>query len=405
MKKTSLFSRIQTWFKDDHDGRWLGVILAEIGRQCPQAIDDLLHGAFGWTKRSHPHLVLEPEWSFHVGGSLRRADLAVFNDSLDGLPIALIEIKYHDKLLPETDLTRAQEVDYLAWKNAKEGEGRECLVLSRATLAIDGLSAMTWTEAARVLRKSSHNSDLVKALVEHLKEEGIVMQQIEPRALIGFIKRLVCPINGNGRLAGNLTGPQEFAKLLQNVKLLSNRFNGLFKDAWERGGRADDLPSEAKQSGSKVALVDFEISGRLKGPRERMVDEADGSINSHARAGGSVYVVARHALGNGKGWLRIGYGIWLDVDGSSSHEKGKHPKTGVYAWANCAEFEGDWIESEHKLSSFDLITVKAEDSMDKLEVHVRKQLHKVIVELLERAKSLTPKQRKAAELLLTKFAR
>jgi hypothetical protein len=40
-----------------------------------------------------------------------------------------------------------------------------------------------------------------------------------------------------------------------------------------------------------------------------MVDEDDGSINSNARAGGSVSVFAHHALGNEKGWLRIGYGI------------------------------------------------------------------------------------------------
>lgn len=404
MKKTSLFSRIQSWFKDDHDGRWLGVILAEIGHQRPQTIADLLHEAFGWNKPSHPHLVLDPEWSFHVGGSSRRADLAVFDESIDGEPIAFIEIKYHDGLLPKTDLKRAQEADYLAWKEAKEG--RNCLVLSRATLTVAGLSAMTWTQAARVLRKSSNNSDLVKALVEHLQEEGVVMQNIKPRPLIGFIKRLVCPVNGNGgRLSDNLTGPQEFGKLLQNVKLLSNRFNGLFKDAWKRAGIAGDTSGEGELSGSKVASVDFEVNARLKGARERMVDEDDGSINSSARAGGSVSVFARHALGNEKGWLRIGYGIWLDVDGSASHEKGRHPKTSVYAWANCAEFAGDWIEFEHKLSSFDLITVKAEDSMDKLESHVRSQLHKVIVELLERAKSLTPKQRKAAKLLLASFAK
>ena len=134
MKKTSLFSRIQSWFKDDHDGRWLGVILAEIGHQRPQTIADLLHEAFGWNKPSHPHLVLDPEWSFHVGGSSRRADLAVFDESIDGEPIAFIEIKYHDGLLPKTDLKRAQEADYLAWKEAKEG--RNCLVLSRATLTV-----------------------------------------------------------------------------------------------------------------------------------------------------------------------------------------------------------------------------------------------------------------------------
>ena len=141
MQKTSLFSRIQKWFKDDHDGRWLGLILAEIGHQNPQTIADLLHDAFGWSKRSHPRLVFEPEYRFVGSGNWRKADLAVFDEGVDGDPVALIEIKYHDAFLPQTESKAKQEVDYLAWKNAKKG--RECLVLSRATLNISGLSTMT----------------------------------------------------------------------------------------------------------------------------------------------------------------------------------------------------------------------------------------------------------------------
>jgi hypothetical protein len=126
-----------------------------------------------------------------------------------------------------------QADDYRHWKKAGDRRGlqRRVLLLTRDVIESDGFDAMTWTHAAHVLRKEGGRSDLVQALVEHLEEEGIVMQNIAPKPLVGFMKRLVLP-TAAGAHAGNLSGPAEFAKLLQNMKLLSARFNPLFKQAW-----------------------------------------------------------------------------------------------------------------------------------------------------------------------------
>jgi hypothetical protein len=393
----SFFTRLQSWFKADQSGRFLAHILCEVARNQPEAMRDILCEVWGLGRRSLPGLTLQAEYSFRGKRGRRYADIAVFASPADVEPLGLIEIKYRDRLTAETESRPAQLVDYADW--VATDTKRRILVLSRETLDLGEVPARTWTEMARLLRGHTSKSELVKLLVDHLEEEGIVMQKVETRAVVGFVKRLLCPRSGAGRQAGNLEGPTEFGKLLKNLQLLSDRFNGDFKRAWTLAGEQHDGD---ESRGTKVASIDFDLYPRFKeGISLPNSLHEDGTVSNNVRNGGQVDLYARHALGSGSGWLRVGYGFRIEVETSSSHEAGQLPDTYVYAWANGQEIQRQGLDllREKKLNSFELITSHAEESIDKVEQLVRQQLEKLMADLCDTPKILSPKQKMAIRSL------
>lgn len=339
-----------------------------------------------------------PEFSFEGRVGLRRADLAVFSNADDEEPTVLIEIKYRDKLIPTDGIKPAQLNDYAHWREA--GEGRHILIISREILRIPNVPTLSWTQAARLLRRHGKVSDLSKALIEHLKEEGIVMQNVDLKSLIGFLKRLLCTTNGSGVQVGNLEGPQEFSRLLRNMKLISARFNGDFKAAWKAAGAKHDKPEDP--AGTKDASIDFALIPHLfPQMKPEKIRDLDGSLNPQARDGGVVEVYARHSLGSGKGWLRVGYGFSIEVNKTMSAEKSHLPIAHLYAWAVNEEFsKGSNPYSEIKIRSVELISSNAEDSVDKVDLLASEQLLKVLKNLQSTSTTLTAKQKMAVKLII-----
>lgn len=394
----SFFSRIQSWFSGSFHGRYLAYILAEIGKYHPALIQELVCTTCKIDKKSLRRPRFVPEFAFEGKVGYRRADLAVFAGDADDEPAVLIEIKYKDKLTPGDEVKPAQLDDYCHWREA--GEGRHFLVLSREMLRIPTVPTLSWTQAARILRGHAKGSDLAAALIEHLEEEGIVMQNVDLKSLIGFLKRLLCTANGSGVQVGNLEGPQEFSRLLRNMKLVSARFNGDFKAAWKAAGTKHDKPADP--AGTKDASIDFEVSPFLApSMKPENIRTSDGGLNPQARNGGTVEVYARHSLGSGKGWLRIGYGFRIEVTKTMGAEKAHHPKAHLFAWAvNDELLKADNPYSQVKLSTIELISSKAEDSVDKVDVLASKQLLNVLQDLLSTSKTLTAKQKMAVRMII-----
>ena len=396
MKKISFLSRVQSYFAASYHGRYLAYVLAEIGKHHPKIVARFVCQTLGLSARQLGRPTLDPEYVFQGAQGRRRADLAVFAEGDAKEPVALIEIKYLDKLLPATETKPAQLKDYQHW--VRGGRGRKLMVLSREVLAPDGFCAVTWTQAGRLLRTDSARSDLVKSLVEHLEEEGIVMQNVDSKALVGFMKTLLAP-NNAGRQAGNLAGPAEFGKLLHNVKLLSARFNPMFKEAWSLAGKKHN--GENDPLGTKEASVNFDVHNYLKVPPKASLVEGDqNELRDAVRNGGALDVYARHALGSGADWLRVGYGFWITVPPRSSHKKGYHPSVQLYSWAR-----GQWVSDSEQLSDgcsvkFDQITTKAEESIDVLDGAARKHLRTTLQALSSRSSQLTDKQITAIKHLI-----
>lgn len=385
-------TRIQNWFGAGNHGRYLGIILAEIGARHPQVIAALVGAGCGLPKTAIKSLRVEPEWVFHTSSGYRRADLAIF-DSADTAadPVALLEIKYYDKPIPAQGVKPAQLDDYLDWQ---DGDSRRVvLVLTRETLSHPRLFTMRWTEAARVLRPFCARSEFVDALVKHLESEGLVMQNIDGKSLIGFLKRLLCGRNGSGQLAGNIDGPAQFSHLLSNVKLLSGRFNADFRESWTEAGGGVDGP------GTKVASIDFNISNRLRTRLQEKLFEDKSShwVKSSAKDGGYIEVFARHAVKSGPNWLRVLYGVCFEIDSDTS--AAKPPRVTLYANAWGEKLPDEGVKAKSSTLAFAKLTDGAELASDKLEALLVPKLEELFGKLLGDGYKLTSIQRKALRRL------
>ncbi|QIE23578.1 hypothetical protein SBC1_14640 [Caballeronia sp. SBC1] len=319
----SFFGAIQNWFKGDFYGRHLGLILQEVGTRRPEAVTSFVSDVFGIPRRTLRNARFQAEYSFVGQRGWRRADLAIFIEDEDE-PVILVEIKYHDKPLPETNLKPAQLADYKTWREADSSK-RHVLLLTRELYRADGIEVRRWDALTHHLRRYSERSqsDLVDMLVSYLEEEGNAMQKIDGHALTRYLKRFVCDRTSG---ANNFSGPIEFSNLLKNMQLISGFFHGHFKAAWKNAGEKGEGDNGAR----KVATIDFRVFPRVKpATRGGLLVDDEGMIVVDRMNGGQILVFARHSLGGGSKWLRVNYGILLDI--SPGDRNTNPPKTYLFA--------------------------------------------------------------------------
>jgi len=360
----SYFADIQNWFSGGFYGRHLGLILREIGNHRPEAFASFLSKKTGIPAKELKKARYECEFRFRGRRGIRSADLAVTIGD-ETIPRILVEIKYFDKPLPETDVKPAQFEDYRFWKS--QDEGREVIVISRELYLADKLTVCRWNDLARQLKPFAEQSDLIQMLVEYLEEEGLVIQNIDASSLIRYFKRVVCPTWNAGVSANNIEGPVEFAKLLKNMKQFSGSFDVYFKNAWlVAKEKYDSYEDTSKvQSLLKAASIDFNIQNYVKESNISAVDE-NGLLKDGHKDGGNIYVFAQHALGSGGDkYIRINYGLRLVVssDNKFSREGAKSeqsvPLCYLYAraWGKKIDAAADFYRE--KKVNFENITEKS----------------------------------------------
>jgi hypothetical protein len=386
----SFFSSIQNWFTCDLHGRYLALILREIGTLQTEALTSFIAEVCDIPIRKLKNARFEREHSFSGMRGRRSADLAVFCEDEPDEPIVLIEIKYYDKPLPETEMKPAQLDDYLAWRN-KDPAKRRVLLLTRELHRIRGIHVRRWMALARHLRIYSNKSDLIKMLVQYLEEEGNAMNKINGTAITKYVKRYLC----HGRPgANNIEGPLEFANLLKNVQLMSGNFHTHFKESWREAGVK--VEGEDYDRRYRVASIDFTVNNRLRTPRaNQSVVDSDGWLREDLKDGGSISLFARHSLGHEKNWLRLLYGIRFDV--APADNEADPPYTFLFAEL-CGGVIGESIYFAKKIN-FDWVTEKAEIRSEKVEHQLNCLIVKLIDKTLEEKRPLLPQQKKALALL------
>lgn len=393
---TSFFSALKGKFSAKFDGRYLALILQEIGNRHPKPIISFICDVLNLSIRNFPNPRFETEYCFRGKSGNRLADLAIFSDA-DEDPCVLIEIKYFDKPLVGDGVKPAQLEDYVAWKKATKNGSRHILILSREMICEDEIANRRWRQLARHLKLYHQQSDLIDMLVDYLEEEGVVMRDISSKYLLGFLKRLLCGPKGVSVLANNLKGPAEFSNLLTNMRLLSVPFDSHFKSAWKTAGeKIDDDYSKS----SRIATIDYSIANRCNTVDTKKLFDESNHILGSAKAGGCVTVFARYSLGHGKGqWLRIEYGFYFHIDSKSTQEN--PPETYMYATAYGGLKKLDINQPyEEKKIDFNLITTKAEESTEKVEKLVNGFLQRILDSLLATNVKLNPQQKSAIRLLL-----
>jgi hypothetical protein len=147
-------SAIQNWFAAGYYGRHLGLILREIGNRHPKLIASFISDACGIPAAQLKAARFETEHRFHGKFGPRIADLAVLVDE-EATPRVLIEIKYYDKPLAETEIKPAQLDDYAAWQ--RRAPDRYVLMLSREFHHSNGIVVRRWGELARYLKAQAAN--------------------------------------------------------------------------------------------------------------------------------------------------------------------------------------------------------------------------------------------------------
>ncbi len=386
----SFFGAIQHWFGADCYGRHLGLILQEIGRHQRKALASFISAECGIPMAQLRDARFEAEYTFHGTAGPRRADLAVFAGD-DDTPLALVEIKYHDKPLAETATKAAQMTDYRAWAAR---ERRPVLLLSREPYAEAGIVCRRWNTLARHLRPYGEQSDLVGMLVEFLEEEGNVMQDIDKAVLLKYLKRHVC---NRSQGANNIAGPAAFGALLKNLQLMSGTFHLYVKDAWRDAGLK--VEGEHYDKRSKSASIDFRVRGRLKSVADTasVTDEHE-CVRDELKDGGYVTAFARHSLGHAPDRLRLAYGVYFDV--SPGNTADAPPATWLFAelYGTATEKADMNIYVERKID-FAWVTDKAELRADKVEEHLGKLICQAIGTALDAKLALLPQQARALKML------
>lgn len=399
---SSLFTGIQSWFKSGNHGRYLGLILNEIGNRKPEPLLAFVAKACKISRATLKGATFHPEYSFKGSKGIRRADLAIFLKGEEILPAILIEIKYHDKPLKETETKPAQLEDYVFWKD--EHPDRKVLILSRELFCAEGCITRRWGDLARELRPYCDKSDLIAMLVTYLEEQGNVMQDIDSKNLISFFKRLVCGGSNAGTLANNLDGPAEFGKFLLNMRLLAVTFDHQFKSAWNNA--IENSKDTEFANGTRIATIDFRIVNRTSTKDESKAFEDDDDnqtwLSQSVKNGGKIIVFARHALGHGHGkYMRIEYGFIFDV------EPRDEAIVSVYAQTHGGVFDTysstPHIFHQQKIN-LKVVTDNAEANGEKTQVNLNKLLGNVIDDILLAPTKLYKQQKDAVKSLKKSLA-
>jgi len=395
----SFFHRIQSLFSADFHGRYLALLLVEVGRKHPDCLVDFFSHATGIPKRRFQSPRFEVEYAFRgKAGNNRRADIAVFLAQEDQEPSTLVEIKYFDKPR-QGDGTKAPQLDdYAAWIESETD--RHFVAICREKLEVPAGKATRWGDLAKRLRSYAGKSELVQLLVDYLEREGITLQAIEPKPLLNFFKSMLCSPWGSGVLANNLNGPVEFGKLQMNLKYAAGAFDPVFKSAWREAGEKADGEDYARTS--RTATVAFELLQCLKSTdSEKLFDGTDNYLRSSQKDGGVVSVYAQYSLGHGQSdWLRVSFGLNFEVESDSDFESG--PSTRVFAEVQGNKLKGmdSRLRYKAKVIRYQDVTANAQDSLDRVERTAGVLLHHVLTNLADQKLPLTKQQKLAVARLI-----
>ena len=231
----AFFSELQNWFIGGFDGRYIGKIILEWQKEDRAGFRAFIH------KQLEIKLPLgyrlEAEFSYKPGNERRAADLAIFSDDCDTAPIVLIEIKWNDKPIEDRKTGREQLTDYVQY--CLEHKTCNLFVLTKDSLLIKELSLI-----GKLRSRGQHHyfgslfphlveskSGIAKMLLEFLQDKGVIVNNIDSKALFQFFHRFVNPYGGSNHKVseGQLSsGPDQFKNLLNNMRLVAQDISPQF---------------------------------------------------------------------------------------------------------------------------------------------------------------------------------
>ncbi len=357
-----LLSTIQSWYVEEdlieksngkeharsrNSGRYIQLILLELSKREPEIFEKMIRQQFnGLPKGSFS---IQKEYYFQsksldkVKG--KYADLAIFIKNTSN-PIILVEIKYNDCFLKDKS---SEDFDQLP-SYIKECNDKSCKLLILTKNNLDSKDAKIVRDADPSglmikhsllgdfgdfgnLLKISKDLTIAHMFYDYLKDEGLIMQNINIDLLYRFFHRLVNPWDGSGKIQSSSLaqdGATNFQLLLNNMLIVGNSISGILHAANRR-------PS-----------IDFSITPTIKTTGKKIKEAVDGGtdyeIRHDDRVGGSIWVFAHSTLysniNNGNS-LIIRYGYNFTVKPNLD----KHIDSYLYATISSKAIEKN-IDSE-----------------------------------------------------------
>ena len=303
----SFLSRIHGMFDSSTDSRFSGRFIENV---LVEAAKEDIGVAKCLFKNSNSSDTWTTEYSFKVGGALRRADIALLDEALS--PKALFEIKYDDN---KNKKNSAQFKDYLSYskknniaficltKNFLADKNHEKLEKSGSLVLFSTLS-----EKISSLRKKSGITTLLE---DYMKNEGLAMLPLDEEAFRIFLIRLFCPIRGVKKNAGSPSKmsfdvPNSFSTVTNNMAIISKEMNHLIQS---REPTIDYRPYP-------TYLMQYLGKGNSADDPEKHFVPSVGAKKTNAnmvRAGGRLDIFARHVLKTSPR-VDLSYGINFKVD-------------------------------------------------------------------------------------------
>ncbi|HLF95913.1 MAG TPA: hypothetical protein VI457_02110 [Methylococcaceae bacterium] len=310
----SFFSRIKSYFSGDYGGRYLELILKEVGvfdggvgaALFPKGLKDGIR----FNKAKHR---FEVECRFVVPntkGAERIADIAVVEVDSDEI-IGLVEIKYEDHKQPTN---AAQLMDYIAYSSK---HGVPFVYLTQYYPPSSDLDALRESQSRHFLysdiaQELDQKNHLSRLLIEYFKENGLMYEQIDIELLGKLLIRFFNPQRGHGKIRNieHMTNliPETFRQVLQNMRLLSSEIRHCFVGIDEKSRQPSiDFCLQPKYNKKKIAAL-------VKDSESFDDIEPD----SPARSGGRLCVYAMQSLYSGQdrdnNWLYVEYGFLFNMD-------------------------------------------------------------------------------------------
>lgn len=330
----AFFSELQNWFIGGFDGRYIGKIIFEWQKEDRAGFRAFIHKQLDL--KLPLGYRLEAEFSYKPGSERRAADLAIFSDDYSAVPIVLIEIKWNDNLIEDRKTGRAQLTDYVQY--CLEHKACNLLVLTKDSLLIEDLS-----EIGKLISRGHHcyfgslfsvldesNSGIAKMLLDFLQDKGVIVNNIDSKALFQFFHRFVNPYKGSNHKVsdGQLSsGPDQFKNLLNNMRLVAQDISPQF---YELKGI------------NRKATVDFTIYpsfSKVKLEKAiKLLEDNEFTPEPSARTGGEILVHAVETICKSPS-TKLEYGLCFSVE----PDKLKNLSVSVYALINGAKI--NWEET------------------------------------------------------------
>lgn len=315
----AFFSEVQRWFSAGFDGRYIGKIILEWQKEDRAGFIAFIHKQLGIKLPSG--FRLEAEFGYKPGHERRAADLAIFPNAYDVMPLVLIEIKWDDKPIEDRKTGRAQLKDYV--KYCRLHKACNLLVLTKDALRVDELD-----QIGELRDRGQHcyfgnlfphleesGSGVAKMLLDFLQDKGVIVNNIDRKALFQFFHRFVNPYGGSNHKVSEdqlSNGPDQFKNMLNNMRLIAQDISPEFFEV---------------KGMNRKATVDFSFfpyfsQGELSKALIKIKDEDENdevALDPKARTGGEIYIHAAETICRSP-WTQIEYGFCFTVEPSKSQD-------------------------------------------------------------------------------------